>query len=134
MRVHETQGAMMILGCEWEQLDFSEAEPDWQGVERCLASYADDLDIGRVFAPAVEDGGHAHHNMVGGIARLVFGEDVTSYTTYTRSGGRSKGDLEVFPTEGCLAAKLAALACYTSQIEEPSTRPWFLGPFREWYE
>lgn len=135
MRVHETQGAMMILGCDWDQLDFSEAEPDWEGVASVLTAYADDVGFDRVWAPAYEDGGHVHHSMVGDIADKVFGMgSVTHYTTYTRSGGRTAGSVPVAPQPGALAAKLSALACYTSQIEAPPTQPWFYGPFQEWFE
>lgn len=134
MRAHEATGAMMILGCEWDQLDFSEAAPDWAGVHAVLDSYADEIGFDRIYAPAVELGGHAHHSMVGEIADSVFGLGaVTHYTTYTRTGGRTIGSVPVLPDTGALSAKLAALACYTSQIEEPSTQPWFFGPFQEWY-
>lgn len=95
----------------------------------------EDLKYDRVFAPAVEDGGHDDHNLVGRAAVKVFGPDrVIPYLTYTRGGGRSRGGVEVPATPAMIEGKLLALACHRSQIEHPARRPWFYDmlDMREW--
>jgi LmbE family N-acetylglucosaminyl deacetylase len=91
------------------------------------------LDPERVFAPAIEAGGHWQHNLVGDLATEVFGpERVAYYLTYVRGEGRSKG-VEVVPTPRQIERKLYALSAYRSQIELDYTRPWFVDdPMREW--
>lgn len=80
-----------------------------------------------VWAPAIEEGGHEQHNLVGEAALEVFGADhVTGYMTYRRGHGRSTSELEVLPRGADdVAAKLHAMAEYRSQIALESTRPWF---------
>ena len=80
-----------------------------------------------VWAPAIEEGGHEQHNLVGEAALEVFGaEHVTGYMTYRRGFGRSTSELEVLPRGADdVAAKLHAMAEYRSQIALASTRPWF---------
>lgn len=70
-----------------------------------------------VYAPAVEAGGHPHHNLVGSLADEVFGKArVTHYLTYT-DRGKSTDGIEVLPESGdWIARKLRALACHESQM------------------
>lgn len=131
-RVHENEGAMMILGCEWEQWAFSDAEPDWEGIGRCVADLGAAFDY--CYAPAFEEGGHEHHNRIAEIADFWFPARVTHYMTYTNGRARSEGSQLVEPVTGAVAAKLQALACYESQINEWSTGHHFLQPLHEWYE
>jgi len=89
----------------------------------------------QVFAPAVEEGGHAEHNMVGQQAVAVWGEGMTTrYSTYTRSGGRTRMGAEVPYRSAWIALKLKALSCYRSQHEIPARAPWFTSmiDLREW--
>jgi len=134
-REQETGCALDTLGVTgWTQWPYLDSDPDWGAVENALRSIDDRLQPDRVFAPAVELGGHAHHNLVGDLAHVVFGDRVTSYLTYVRGNGRSRSDREVPFMPAWPAVKLRALACYLSQIAEPSTRDWFLdGGLREWY-
>src|SRR5687768_8666367 len=79
-RRSETDGALRVLGCSRAEFwPFSDAQPDWRAIERALRDVASlrwpagDLGEGvasfdRVYAPAVEDGGHPHHNRVGELA------------------------------------------------------------------
>ncbi len=87
-----------------------------------------------VWAPLVEGGGHDQHNLVGKAATLVFGDRVNWYATYRRGEARTRTADEVEPKEGWAALKYAALACYSTQIENPATRPWFQADdcLREW--
>lgn len=113
----------------------NEARTDWlalgTAVHRLAASYD------RVIAPAPETigyEGHAHHNYVGNAALEAFGEARTiQYLTYTRKHGRSTWGRPVeIKHPDWIIAKLRALACYPTQIREPSTRPWFLGELTEY--
>lgn len=137
-RERETIEAVETLGLrrpiQWPFLDDS---PDWQAIEQEMRA----LDVpsvfavpyDRVFAPALEDDGHEHHNRIGALALEVFGPDrVTHYLTYTRSGGRSRNGVEVVPEPDWIERKHRALACYRSQIAEPSCREHFLRDIREY--
>lgn len=137
-REAETRAAWSILsdgtsGIRQWQFSDNEARTDWLALGTAVHRLAAEYD--RVIAPAVEpEGGHAHHNYVGIAAQEAFGlERVTSYLTYTRHGGRSTWGPEVeIKHPDWIIAKLRALACYPTQIREPSTRPWFLGPLAEY--
>lgn len=94
---------------------------------------APDYEVTSVLAPAEEDGGHEQHNAVARVAAEVFGDRVVSYLTYRRGYARSRSENEVLPELGWRARKLAAMACYASQIDLGNTRPWFSGDWdREW--
>jgi LmbE family N-acetylglucosaminyl deacetylase len=86
--------------------------------------------VDMVFAPAVEDGGHVHHNMIGELAAKLF-PNVTHYMTYT-TAGKSAGVPVPYEPEW-LALKLKALACYQSQITLASTAEHFIREQREYY-
>lgn len=133
-RFRETRAAMRILGDpEVETWPYRETQPLPRDFYELLFRRAEEYD--HCFAPAVEEGGHEHHNEVGRLALAVFGEHrVTRYLTYTRHGGRSREGTLVEPEPEWVALKLAALACYRSQIDDPATRPWFydLVDLREW--
>lgn len=130
-REAETAAALEILGCSWEQWPYRDDRPIPGDFFDLLMTRRDDYD--RVFAPAVEDGGHEHHSKIGQVAEAVFGDRVVSYLTYTRHGGRSRDGVEVVPEPGWIAKKSRALACYRSQIALPDMAPHFVGELREWY-
>lgn len=133
-REMETTRALAELGVPaWEQLAVPDDRPDWVAVARSLESARDDLRPDQVFAPEFEVGGHDHHNAVAEIAAKVFGSDrIVSYLTYVRGSARSDWATEVMPEPDWIARKHRALACFESQIREPSTRPWFMDSLREW--
>lgn len=130
-RTAETVAACGELGVTrlsfWPQPD---SAPDWEAIEAMMRDLpAPD----RVFCPAIEPGGHEDHNMVGELASKVFGIDrCVFYLTYVRGQGRSSWGHENPPEPEWIVLKHRALACYQSQIAEPSTRPWFLDTIREW--
>ncbi len=126
-REFENKKALAVLGCENEQWTETDAAPDWDATERKLRT----LEAEIVFAPAVEEGGHDQHNAVGELALSVFGDRVQPYYTYVRGAGKTTGR-EITPEWEWIVLKLKALACFGSQIREPTTRPWFLGDLREW--
>lgn len=131
----ETGAAMGILGATWEQLPFSDQEPDYEALEQVLRAYADDPTYdGTVFAPEPEPKGHDQHNEIGEIAIRVFGvERVERYLTYQRGSMRTRGRPVPFEP-GWPALKLRAMACYLSQIRRDDCLPWFVDDsLREWY-
>lgn len=134
----ESMKAMDVVECNYGMVGAYEGDA---GAEALLLSrMIREHDLGgdkKVFAPAVEEDGHADHNLVGSLAGKVFGpENVTHYMTYRRGHGRSRSDNEVEPEPGWRALKMQAMACYASQIERDDTRPWFCGDdvFREWIQ
>jgi LmbE family N-acetylglucosaminyl deacetylase len=87
----------------------------------------------RLFAPAPYEDGHTEHNSVG-YAAVASGVPTVLYDTYGRTRGRVHGGTEVVPEWQWIQPKLAALSCFTSQIEHPQRRPWFYDmlDMREW--
>lgn len=131
-REAETDSAMAILGCPWTQWKFSDAERVPRNtLEIWMRHLQATHDV--VIAPAVEEGGHEHHNLVGELAREVWGSEVIAYTTYRRGHGRTEVGNRTVPDPDWIVRKHAALACYRSQIENADTRPWFTGALDEWY-
>ncbi len=101
--------------------------------------YADDIigsqSIDRVWAPAQEEGGHLHHNLVAKAASELFSrEQITRYLTYTDKG-KSRSSTQVSPLNGeSIRRKLAALACYRTQIDNPALGcvPHFMNDLHEY--
>lgn len=83
-----------------------------------------------IWAPAYELGGHDQHNLV---AQACSGLANHRYTTYTRGNGKTRTVHPVPYTPDMIARKHRALACYTSQIANPSTQSWFTGDIEEYY-
>ena len=134
-REYETESALRELGQveHFLQLGHLDREVSWEDVRVSLAALANVRQTySPVIAPAWEDGGHDHHNGIASLAADIWGGAVLSYTTYTRHGGRTRSSEEVEPQPPWIAAKHRALACYRTQIAEPSCRPWFLGDVREY--
>lgn len=135
-RQEETARALECLGQTGEQWSIPDNCLEQGRLERELrlemGRYKRRHRPGQVWAPALEEGGHWQHNSVGRVALEVFGPQVRFYLTYRRGSGKSQG-VEVIPTPEMVVAKLRALACYRSQIEEQTTRFWFVNdPVREW--
>lgn len=118
-RAEDTQ-AMKVLGCA---VEFG-AVPDDEEVDRIRSKVQSVLRIAfafhqpsEVWLPAVEEGGHAHHNLIGEIGLEVFaGAKIHRYLTYTMAG-KSRAAFSVPFTGVMLRKKLQALACYKTQIE-----------------
>jgi LmbE family N-acetylglucosaminyl deacetylase len=137
-RTLETAAALEILGCTHHEWVMSADKPDWDKARIWLSSWDSSSLVAstadRVYAPAVHPDGHEQHNVVGELAREIFGDRVVSYMTYAPRGQRHIEGREIIPTTHEIRCKLMALACYRTQIENPSTRPWFfeLLDLREW--
>lgn len=76
-----------------------------------------------VFVPAASPRGHRDHNQVNRVAHVVF-DDVTEYLTYDYGGPKQRSRNEVEPEPEWILRKLAALACYRSQVERGPRRFW----------
>lgn len=136
-REHETRSALAVLGVpgwQQEQWGFHDNEHLSQDdlvatLEPYSATYT------RVFAPQpYDEGGHPHHDLVGHAAIQAFGNDrVTLYHTYKNGRGRVEGDLVPIKNPDWIRSKLLALACYPSQIREPSTGHHFAEALHEYY-
>jgi LmbE family N-acetylglucosaminyl deacetylase len=120
-REAEDWAAFSGLGLsDWVQWPYLDTDPDWGAVENAMRLLDERVNPERVFAPAVEPGGHEQHNQVGQLALDVYGaERVTGYLTYASGGVRSTG-IEVPFEPSWIGLKLAALACYRSQLGTPS--------------
>lgn len=131
-REAESNEAFRLLDVTWSQMTVLDRNPDWAEVERQFRFFDNTHLPDFVHTPAVEIGGHEHHNEIGRLAIKVFGQKrVAPYMTYVRGHGRSEG-FAVEPEPEWIALKHRALACFTSQIREPSTRPWFLDRLDEY--
>lgn len=84
-----------------------------------------------VFAPAIEEGGHVQHNLIGHLADKIF-RNVRHYLTYTNRG-KSVGIPVPFEPQW-LINKFRALACYETQICHPANTEHFLRDQREYYQ
>ncbi|MDH4038584.1 MAG: PIG-L family deacetylase [Candidatus Krumholzibacteria bacterium] len=139
-RTAETSAAMDVLECEWDMLPITDrVDPASLSLAReqlvaCMEELRDSERWTTVIAPAWEHNGHEGHNLVADCATKVWGTNIIRYLTYMRGSGRTTSGLEVTPEPGWRALKYRALACYASQIEERSTRPWFADTnvLREW--
>jgi LmbE family N-acetylglucosaminyl deacetylase len=122
----ETARAVWHLGTGWEQLHNPDHRPDLDKLVFDLGVLDHEHEPDVVWAPAVEEGGHEQHNMVGQVARALWGDRVRPYLTYRRGHMRSRGIEVPFQTNWVLR-KLRALACYETQIGlTGDCQPWFM--------
>lgn len=126
-REHETSSAVRTLGCEWEQWPEPDVKPDPEALAALMLDIDEARRPERVYAPAVEPGGHDQHNLIGQLAAQVFNGRVQPYLTYRRGFMRTRSDNEVPYTAEMVALKLRALSCYRSQIAlRDNTETWFM--------
>lgn len=131
-RERETDLAMSELYCTWEQWPTLDAEPDWEEVDRRLVTFRNFFAPSHVYVPAWEVNGHAHHNIVGDLARSVFGlENITHYLTYTTAGKSTWGVPVEYEPEW-VARKMSALTCYRSQASLANCAEHFLRDQHEY--
>jgi LmbE family N-acetylglucosaminyl deacetylase len=106
-REAENAAALEVLGiAEWEQWTYPDDDPPWSEIRDRLAS----VPAERVYAPAIERRGHAHHNAIGELANAAWPGKVIHYTTYTTWGRTRRGDEVPWEHEWVLL-KLRALSC-----------------------
>lgn len=121
-RRRETLEAMKVLGCK---VVFGQI-PDHKIDKDILVEAFEPLkSVEKIYAPKPYENGNPQHNLIGEVAKEVFGDKVIFYSTYTKDNLYMTGDIEVKPTEEELELKNKALQCYKSQLSLPSTRPHF---------
>jgi LmbE family N-acetylglucosaminyl deacetylase len=120
IRRQETINAMAITGCPVVFLGIKDTELTMFSLTERLRPFNPDV----VYAPALQGGNH-QHDIVGLVAKDLFGTKCKHYCTYTKTELYTTGTIEIRPTPDELALKEKMLACYTSQVDLVSTRPHF---------
>jgi LmbE family N-acetylglucosaminyl deacetylase len=134
-RRNETASALAILNPHGEVrflgIPDDRSVISWTDFENAMEPFRHDVE--HVYAPAIEDGGHQQHNLVGKFADHFFHDRVTHYMTYTNRGKSTSNKVVPFSPRW-LSLKLNALSCYETQTNLPSTRDHFLRDQHEYYE
>lgn len=130
-RWEETKKSMEILGCSVMRLGIRDDVIDEYEVKDKLQRF---YGFKTIFAPAIQ-GGNKDHDLVGKIAKEIFGDKVMQYCTYSKTDLSIEGSVKVTPRVGDEELKEKALQCYQSQINLPATRPHFeaVKGKPEWY-
>jgi LmbE family N-acetylglucosaminyl deacetylase len=123
-RRKEDVDAMTLLGCKIEFSGVSDNEPQ-ASIRECVYAALRLWTPTEVWLPAIEDGGHDQHNLVGEIGLDVFkGAKIHRYLSYTRTRGKSTNGRPVTPTGVMVLKKLQAMACYRTQLEIDALGCW----------
>lgn len=135
-RRQETIEAMKIAGCPVVFLGIKDTELTVDLLFMRLKSFHPET----VYAPATQ-GGNLQHDIVGRVAKKLFGAKCKFYTTYTKTDLHTTGTIEVKPTQEEVRKKFFMLGCYKSQLALKSTRPhleavldkseWLKSPFKK---
>lgn len=129
----ETLEAMKEIGAITLFMGYSDIDEDPPSLCDNIRNLIINQKPEKVWAPAVEEGGHVQHNLVGRLVKELF-PATQGYLTYTRTGGKSTNGKPVSIEPGMIQRKLRSLACYASQIDTVlNCRPHFLGDQREYY-
>lgn len=130
----ESQAALRILEAPVAFLGIPDQALETSLLEHLYAEFVADFGpFTHVFMPAEEEGGNVDHNLIARrIGGLIPESGRTNYLTYTAAGKSTSTKRVNFAAEWPLR-KLKALACYRSQIVEPSTRDHFLREQYEYY-
>ena len=131
-RRSETMDAMAVLGVKVDFLGIPDAELNFPALQDRLTAYLRDLGpVEHIYVPAFEPNGNCDHNIVAGVE--FESTPVTRYLTYTTLG-KSRSAVRVPFEKEWPILKLQALACYVSQLREPSCLDHFLREQYEFYE
>lgn len=157
-RRQETINALLTLNPDWPAASITAGEL-WPGFVK-FCGFRDDTPVPpwmiadkiqellgaeipeHIFAPAWEENGHEQHNAVATAATALVQRwdggrppvlKQTRYLTYTRHNGKSRSGMPVPATPEMIRRKHLAMACYKSQIDNPSTREWFMKDIEEYY-
>ena len=122
----ETKAAMDILGVEVRFLGIPDNKLELAPLWAAVLPEAE-----HIWIPAYEEGGNVDHNVIATSQFLQNLAPHTHYMTYTNRG-KSVGVPVPYEREW-VALKLKAMACYRSQILEPSCSEHFIRDLREYY-
>ena len=90
--------------------------PDDNFIEDELRERLKWIDADVIYAPEVYQNGNPQHNMVGRVAKELFGDKVKTYSTYEIHNLEPKGNIIIMPTEEEKNLKEHALSKYISQL------------------
>jgi len=121
-RRQETIEAMKIAGCPVVFLGIKDTALTEEMLRERLKAFKPEM----IYAPAIQ-GGNVHHDIVGKVAKELFGDKCELYTTYTKTELYTTGNFEIKPTHNELELKEKMLNCYESQLNLKSTLPHFLA-------
>ena len=119
-RRQETINACAVAGCPVVFLGIKDTELTEELLRERLRPFNPET----IYAPAVQ-GGNRHHDIVGRVAKELFGENCKFYTTYTKTELHTEGTYEIKPVHDELEIKNQMLTCYKSQLKLASTKPHF---------
>jgi LmbE family N-acetylglucosaminyl deacetylase len=130
-RWEETKEAMKLLDCAVIRLGIRDDCVDEWVVKDKFSRFEG---FQTIYAPAIQ-GGNPQHDLIGRIAKEIFGEKTKQYTTYSPTELYTTGTFEIVPTPEELELKNRVLTCYKSQIKLVSTAPHFeaVSNKPEWY-
>lgn len=121
-RRQETISAMSLIGCPVVFLGIKDTELTEENLRERLRPF----NPFKVYIPALQ-GGNAQHDLVSQVCSGLWGEKCEHYCTYTKTELYTTGGIEIKPTQKEIGLKAMMLACYTSQVNLPSTRPHFMA-------
>jgi len=122
IRTKETIEAMKIAGCPVVFLGIKDTELTEEILRERLKVFKPEM----IYAPAIQ-GGNIQHDIVGKVAKELFGDKCEQYTTYTKTELYTTGNFEIKPTHSELELKEKMLNCYESQLNLRSTLPHFMA-------
>ena len=122
IRRQETIEAMKLVGCPVVFLGIKDTELQSPTLIERLKYFNPET----IYVPAIHDRGHWQHNLIGNVGLELFGKKCERYCTYANNNYEIiKGSWEIVPTQPEMELKNKMLECYTSQINLPSTAPFF---------
>lgn len=134
-RARESHEAMKCLELEHQQWGILESDPDIHEIVKQMMHLCKTYQPTLVFAPAIEKGGHRHHNLVAMAATAAFPKTILKhYLTYTEAG-KSTSDRAVVTEPSWPEMKIRLLGYYISQSSQgPGAQPHFFRDQMEYYE
>lgn len=130
----ESQNALRVLGAPSAFLGIQDRDLEAWDLDTKLSHFLEEFGpFSHAYYPALEKDGNVDHNLISRVCDRIFAGISTRYLTYTTAGkSRSANRVEFSPP--WIQSKLKALACYRSQILEPSTLDHFLRDQYEYYQ
>lgn len=122
IRANENIEAMKILNLPFIRLGCRDDIIDDWAIRNALKKF---VGFEEIYAPSGEQHGNKDHDLIGKVAKEVFGDKVKQYSTYAKGEWFTKGNMEIIPTQEEAFLKGRVLACYKSQISLPATKPHF---------
>lgn len=141
-RSESRMGLECLLGSAYPLIEcgISDSYPDSTITRELRVTFQeidDKYNPDHVWAPAVEEGGHHHHNLVGKLAAETWPGRVTHYLSYTDRGKSTDGIPVKIEDGEWIARKLRAMSRHVSQMNmDPRMGCWphFTRGIEEYYQ